>query len=107
MSRTLTVLHPGIESAPAPAVAKVEAKKAAHARARRLASLAGARIALLDNTKVNAREFLVAVAERLQRAHGAGEIRIFRKRHAGETGAAVIPDIAAWKPQLALTALGD
>ena len=32
---------------------------------------------------------------------------MFRKRHAGESGAAAIADILKWQPDLVLTGLGD
>ena len=115
MKDTLTILHPGVEGGnaamPAATSATLPAAPVAQTRepgtAPRLASFQGARIALLDNTKVNAREFLEAVGRRLQRAHGAAEVRTWRKRHAGETGAAAIAELVKWKPHLALTALGD
>ncbi len=119
MKDTLTILHPGVEGGnsamPAAMPATMPAAPGARTRepgtvprlAPRLTSFQGARIALLDNTKVNAREFLEAVGRRLQRAHGAAEVRTWRKRHAGETGAAAIAELVKWKPHLALTALGD
>lgn len=45
----------------------------------RLATLAGAKIGLLDNTKKNADLLLKAAAEILQREHGAGEV-IYRRK---------------------------
>ena len=39
--------------------------------------------------------------------HGIAETRVWRKRHAGGTGAEVIPAIMAWKPDLVLLSTGD
>jgi hypothetical protein len=99
MKNTLTVLHPGLETQPAP--------KALPRLASRLASLKGKRLALLDNGKVNAGAVLAALAKRLKDRHGVAEVRAWKKRHAGETGAGIIPDLMKWRPDLALTALGD
>ncbi|HYF18441.1 MAG TPA: hypothetical protein VEA40_11290 [Ramlibacter sp.] len=96
MDAKLTILHPGIEG-----------DAAAEPRlARRLASLKGARIALLDNGKVNAGVILAAVAERLQKL-GAGESRAWKKQHASYAGEKEIPQIKAWQPDLALVGIGD
>ena len=62
MKNTLLVLHPGVEAADSNAVASNESLKGAHSAGRkgslapRLASFKGRRIAVLDNTKVNAVE---------------------------------------------------
>lgn len=99
MSQTLTILHPGLEEA---------ADDASRPRlAPRPKSLAGLRLALLDNGKVNAGAILAAVGARLRARHGVAEVRAWKKRHAGESGAAVLPDVVRWKPDVALTALGD
>ena len=104
MKQTITVLHPGIETA-----ADVAAAKAARGPqlAPRLSGLKGKRLALLDNGKVNSGAILGAIAKRLQARHGVAEVRAWKKRHAGESGAAVIPDLLRWRPELALTAIGD
>ncbi len=108
MTDTLLVLHPGVEqvqgsaaSAASPASAASGLATAAHANSGR-----ALRIALLDNTKVNAIELLNAIAQRLE-AHGNVIARSWRKRHAGESGANVIPDILQWQPDVVLTGLGD
>lgn len=98
---TVTVLHPGVEKTAA------QSSATKPVLAPRIASFAGKRIALLENVKVNAAPILVALARRLQSQHGAGEVKLFKKRHAGESGAIVMPDIFAWKPDLALTGIGD
>ena len=112
MKNTLSVLHPGVETGPVaipvPA-ASVKARAPGSGLAARLShaeGLRGKRVALLDNTKVNAAELMTALAKRLA-AHGIGEVRMFRKRHAGESGAAAIADILKWQPDLVLTGLGD
>jgi hypothetical protein len=113
MNNTLSVLHPGVETgpviAPAPSASAKAAKRPGSGLAARLShdpGLRGRRVALLDNTKVNAAELMSAVAKRLA-AHGIGEVRMFRKRHAGESGAAAIAEIVKWQPDLVLTGLGD
>ena len=111
MSNTITVLHPAIEDAPAlvhAAEPNVTGKRSGSKQpSLRLASLAGKRVALLDNGKVNAGPILVALAKRLQSKFRAAEYRIWKKRHAGDSGAAVLPALIAWNPDLALTAIGD
>jgi hypothetical protein len=99
MNDMLTVLHPALETEPA--------LKAQPRLASRLASLKGKRLALLDNGKVNAGAVLAALGKRLQDRFGIAEVKTWKKRHAGATGAAVIPDLMKWSPHLALTALGD
>jgi len=112
MKNTLSVLHPGVETGPvvtAAPVASVKARMPGSGLAARLSpaqGLRGRRVALLDNTKVNAAELMTAVAKRFE-AHGIGEVRMFRKRHAGESGAAAIAEIVKWQPDLVLTGLGD
>ena len=114
---TMAVLHPGVE-APARLAAGLAtglatqgtpkpARPGGGQLAPRLATLRGKRLALFENGKVNALEILVAVGKRLEARHGIAETRVWRKRHAGGTGAAVIPDIMAWKPDLVLTSTGD
>ena len=113
---TLAVLHPGVEipeatnaqAAPGRAPANAAAIDPAGPRlAPRLSSLRGKRLALFENGKVNALEIVVAVGKRLEARHGIAETRTWRKRHAGESGEAVIPGVVDWKPDLVLTALGD
>jgi hypothetical protein len=99
MKDMLTVLHPALETEPAP--------KTKPRLATRLASLQGKKLALLDNGKVNAGAVLTAIGKRLKDKHGLAEVRTWKKRHAGETGAGIIPDLMKWRPDLALTALGD
>ncbi len=109
MKDTLSILHPGVETAPVVSTSAAAARALRNGLAPRLGgenALRGRRLALLDNTKVNAAELLNAIATRLQ-AHGIAEVRSWRKRHAGESGASVIPDIVKWRPDLVLTGLGD
>jgi hypothetical protein len=53
-------------------------------RAKRVDSLAGKKIAILDNSKANAGTLMLAVAKRLQERYGAGEVV---KREKGIAGA--------------------
>ena len=110
MKNTMTVFHPGVEDS-----AQVNLTGAASASLSQprtgaptspVPALKGLTVALLDNTKVNAIELFRAVARRLEPL-GIGEIRSWRKRHAGESGSAVIADMMKWKPDLVLTGLGD
>ncbi len=106
---TIAVLHPGIETAvdrAAPGVADPPQARGARL-APRLSTLRGKRLALFENGKVNALEILVAVGKRLESRHGIAQTRIWRKRHAGGTGAEVIPAIMVWKPDLVLLSTGD
>jgi len=106
----LAVLHPGVETEDASDIGAARSDGSNPARriglAPRLATLAGKRLALLDNNKVNARELLQAFAGRLQRDHGIGEIRMWRK----PTSAAPAPfvdEIRQWMPDLLFSASGD
>lgn len=106
----IAVLHPGVEVADAADIAAARSDGANPVRrlglAPRLSTLSGKRLALLDNNKVNARELLQAVSACLQRRHGIGEVRAWRK----PTSAAPAPfmdEIRAWKPDLLFSASGD
>ena len=106
----LAVLHPGVEAADAADIRAARSDGSNPSRriglAPRLATLAGKRLALLDNNNVNARELLHAFAERLQRDYGIGEIRAWRK----PTSAAPAPfmdEIRQWMPDLLFSASGD
>jgi hypothetical protein len=96
MNATLTILHPGNESG-----SELKPRLAP-----RLETLQGKRVALLDNGKVNAGALLAAVAARLQR-FGIAEVRAWKKQHAAAPGERQIPELIRWKPDLALTGLGD
>ncbi|HKZ05746.1 MAG TPA: hypothetical protein VJU81_09785 [Methylomirabilota bacterium] len=61
-----------------------EPKILAAGLAKRVDSLAGKRIAILDNSKANAGTLMLAVARRLQERYGAGEVV---KREKGIAGA--------------------
>ena len=112
---TMAVLHPGVEAASAAArsgsAVKVASTPAAASAgpqlAARLSTLRGKRLALFENGKVNAMQILVAVGKRLEARHGVAETKVWRKRHAGGTGAEIIPLIMAWKPDLVLVSTGD
>lgn len=112
---TMAVLHPGVEAAHSAATASIaasaamtQAATAAGPRlAERLSTLRGKRLALFENGKVNALQILTAVGKRLEARHGVAETKVWRKRHAGGTGAEIIPLIMAWKPDLVLASTGD
>lgn len=98
----LTVFHPGIEAA---GQDKAETATSTGSAARR-SSGGPLRLALLDNTKVNSIELMDAIARQLGERIQV-EVSRWRKRHAGESGAVVIAQLAGWKPDLVLTGLGD
>ena len=60
-----------------------EAEIAPHSLARRLDTLRGMRIGILDNHKEYAAEVLDGLAEALQREHGVSEVRVWRKDYLG------------------------
>ncbi len=112
---TMAVLHPGVESAhtaplrsaAAPIAMKLPEPAAGPRLSARLSTLRGKRLALFENGKVNALQILVAVGKHLEARHGVAETKVWRKRHAGGTGAEIIPLIMAWKPDLVLVSTGD
>ena len=111
---SIAVLHPGVEAAHAAplrssaAATNVAPADAAVPRlAARLSTLRGKRLALFENGKVNALQILVAVGKRLAARHGVTETKVWRKRHAGGSGAEIIPLIMAWQPDLVLVSTGD
>lgn len=110
MNDTLFVLHPGVESLNAKAVTSTQVMSLESTTpsklAPRLGNLKGKRVAILDNTKVNAIELMTAVVERL-RPLGVSEVKSWRKHHASVSGGEFITDLMAWKPDLILTGLGD
>lgn len=112
MSNTLTVLCPVIEPASGDAAAASAKEKpgmdaAKSACAPRPATLRGARLALFENGKVNARQILTALGERLKARYGVAEVSFWRKPDPSTSGAAFIAPMLAWRPDLVLTALGD
>ena len=111
MNQKLAVLHPGLETEVnirpvGPGFSAGPKLQARQRLAPRLPSLKGTRLALLDNSKVNARELLNALAKRLQAQFGVAEVRPWRKPSPAK-GAEFIPELLAWKPDLVLTASGD
>lgn len=112
MSNILTVLCPVIEPAPGDAAAASAKEKpgtdpAKRACAPRLATLRGSRLALFENGKVNARQILTALGERLKARYGVAEVSFWRKPDPSTSGGPFIGPMLAWKPDLVLTALGD
>lgn len=112
MGSTLLIVHPGVEDPASDPTVEAVRKPAAGAsrplaaRVGNVAALRGKRLALLDNSKVNARELFEALAERL-RSMGVAEVQRWRKQHAGTDGMPLIREILAWKADLAITGLGD
>ena len=102
MKTSITILHPALEAGSVPP----QAPLASASNTPRSTAGGTLRVALLDNTKVNAIELFDAVARRLEQRMPI-EVRRWRKRHAGESGAVAIAEMMKWKPQLVLTGLGD
>ncbi len=67
----IEILDPTVEPGPRPL-----------AYAPRPASLAGARVALVENTKFNSDRLLAKLGEILTVEYGAAGVRMWRKRHA-------------------------
>jgi hypothetical protein len=59
----------------------------------RLASLAGARVGILDNSKANAGTLMLAVAKRLQERHGVGDVVKREKPVAGPPSPSILADL--------------
>ena len=64
------------------------------------------RIAMIDNSKLNADLFIAAVQHRYDARHASGEIRIWRKDNSGR-GASFLHEVIAWKPDLVINGIGD
>jgi hypothetical protein len=106
MSEKIIVLHPAVETEPDSALAPAASSQQVQGLTPRLPTLQGKRLALLDNSKVKAKELLLAFARRLQEQYGVAEVRMWRKP-ASAIPAPFIPELMEWKPDLVLTASGD
>ena len=62
--------------------------------AKRLTSLRGARVGILDNGKANAGALMLAVAERLQAAYGVADVLKREKPVAGPPSAQALRDLS-------------
>jgi hypothetical protein len=80
---------------------------ASRALATRPASLEGAVIGVLDNSKPNARVLLEAVARALARQAGARDVRVWRKPGASIAATAAVLDEIAAQCGAVLTASAD
>lgn len=97
-SNRVRILHPGIEA--------VVDQTTPAAAALRLSRLDGARIALIDNSKPNARELLLEVARLLgQRVPGLTS-RIWRKQTSAMP-APFLQELLAWRADAVLNGIGD
>jgi len=112
MSAELIVLHPAVErrapSAAADAAIDTTTAAAASAPARstRRTSLDGARIALIDNSKLNSDRLLAALRARLGARYAVADWRLWRKNNSGR-GAGFLDEVVAWKPDLVINGIGD
>jgi len=117
MGNKMIVMHPGVErqapstrsnQALAPSLDRPASRDPLRGsvRATRLMTLAGARIAVIDNSKLNSDGFLDGLEGRLREQHGAGAIHRWRKGNSGR-GAAFLEEVLAWQPDLVLNGIGD
>lgn len=122
MNSELIVLHPAVErrgvadatdaartatATPAAEAAAAPARSApATVRPVRRASLDGARIALLDNSKLNSDRLLAALRTRLAARYAVADWRAWRKNNSGR-GATFLDEVVAWKPDLVINGIGD
>jgi len=73
----------------------------------RVTTLAGLRLALLDNTKWNANKLLRGLRDRLARKHALGAVNYYRKESfAAAAAPELLAEIAAAN-DIVLTAIGD
>ena len=73
----------------------------------RVTTLAGLRLALLDNTKWNANKLLRGLRDRLARKHALGAVNYYRKESfAAAAAPELLAEIAATN-DIVLTAIGD
>ena len=73
----------------------------------RVTTLAGLRLALLDNTKWNANKLLRGVRDRLAQKHALGAVNYYRKESfAAAAAPELLAEIAATN-DIVLTAIGD
>jgi len=73
----------------------------------RVKTLAGLRLALLDNTKWNANKLLRGVRDRLAQKHAFGAVNYYRKESfAAAAAPELLAEIAA-RNDIVLTAIGD
>ena len=73
----------------------------------RVTTLAGLRLALLDNTKWNANKLLRGLRDRLARKHALGAVNYYRKESfAAAAAPELLAEIAA-QNDIILTAIGD
>lgn len=75
--------------------------------ARRLATVPGARLAVLDNSKANADLLLADVVDALRSTHGLTPVLSRRKPHPSYGATAEMLDEMAREADCVLTAMGD
>jgi hypothetical protein len=75
--------------------------------AARPASLAGARIGLLENGKQNAARFLEDVADVLRDRYGAGDATLRRKENFAQPAAPALVDELSAESDLVVIGIGD
>ena len=73
----------------------------------RAAGLSGARVALLENGKQNARRFLEDVADLLRERHGAGEVTLRRKEIFSQPAPAELVEQLSAESDVVVIGIGD
>lgn len=76
-------------------------------RAPRPSSLAGTRVALVENTKVNSDRLLQKLGDLLVAEYGARETRLWRKRHASTAVDEALVEEVRRTADVAVTGIGD
>ena len=69
--------------------------------------LRGKRIGLIENTKVNAAEFLKRIGERLVKEHGAETYKVYRKKHASTPAHEGLIDEIKSECDIVISGIGD
>ena len=111
MHSELIVLHPAVERRATNAAADITSAASAAAAAptaapARRVNLDGARIALIDNSKLNSDRLLAALRARLGARYAVADWRLWRKNNSGR-GAGFLDEVVAWKPDLVINGIGD
>lgn len=75
--------------------------------AERPVSLKGARVALIDNTKVNAEQLLKKIGDILVSDHGASDARVYKKKHASTPIHEALIEILKHDADVIISGIGD
>jgi len=100
---SVRILHPGIEPAQG---ARSDPAPSARDAQRRPRQLAGMRLALIDNSKPNARELLLEVTRLLQRNAPGMVTQMWRKQTSAQP-APFLKELTEWRADAVLNGIGD